>query len=53
MNDPISALFARNGTCAFANSAMPDAPVLPVTRERRLRTLGRRALFARRTRRLG
>ena len=29
MNDPISALFARQGTHSLASSALPGAPVLP------------------------
>jgi hypothetical protein len=41
MNDPISAIFARERSYTLATSALPDAPVQPVRTSRRRRTLDR------------
>jgi hypothetical protein len=41
MHDPISALFAKQGTHSLASSALPGAPVLPDVPVRR-----RSGLFA-------
>jgi hypothetical protein len=48
MNDPISALFARDGSTTLAHSARPHAPVI---REERMRSVSRRRALRLRVRR--
>lgn len=39
MNDPISAIFAMQGSAALAQSALPGAPVVREVRARRMAVL--------------